>query len=190
MVLVFYNKLQCGNRLTLRLSATAAGITPGSIYEVNDKEVLSSLNRDIVIWGHARHSLGLLWSGTCVQSWDKLSLTPTAADTSPPHGRHEGSPFTSPPLLQQKSNLAKSTSKAKEMVHSHISVIQQQVAVPYTCWVNGDMGPFSCLSPSDRPESLFKLRTLDAFQIPCPLAYSIRMVPMVRIHRWLATVTA
>lgn len=132
---------------TLWPSAMAAGITPESIYEMNDKEMLSSLSGDIVIWGHAQHSLGLLWSGTCVQSWDKLlSLTPTAADTSPPHGRHEESPFTLPPLLQQKSNLAKSTSKAKERVHSHISVTQQQLAVSHTCWVSGDMGPFSCLT--------------------------------------------
>lgn len=56
-------KLLCENRLTLRLSAMAAGITPESVYEVNDKEVLSSLNRDIVIWGYAWRSLGLLWSG-------------------------------------------------------------------------------------------------------------------------------
>lgn len=39
----------CGNRLTLWLSAMAAGITPESVYEVNGKEVLSSLNGDIVI---------------------------------------------------------------------------------------------------------------------------------------------
>ena len=82
---------------------------------------------------------------TCVRSRDKLSLTPTAADTSPPHGRHEGSPFTSPPRVQQKSNLPESTSKTKEMVHSHISVIQQQVAVSHTCWDGGDMAA----SPSE-----------------------------------------
>lgn len=169
---------------TLWKSATTAGITPGTIYELNEKEMLSSLSRDIVIWGHAQHSLGLLWSGTCVQSWDKLvSLTPTAADTSPPHGRHEESPFTLSPPRQQKSNLAKSTSKAKEMVHSHICVTQQQLAVSHTCWVSGDMGPLSCLT------QFFKLRTSDAFRIACLLADSIRMLPVVQIHGWLATVT-
>lgn len=58
-----WSKLPCGNKLTLWLSAMAAGKTPECVYEVNDKEVLSSLNRDIVIWGHAWRSLGLLWSG-------------------------------------------------------------------------------------------------------------------------------
>lgn len=48
-----------------------------------------------------------------------------------------------PPRLEQKSNLAESTSETKEMVHSRIGVIQQQVAVPCTCWVGGDVAPFS-----------------------------------------------
>lgn len=49
---------------------------------------------------------------------------------------------------KKKNNLAELTSKTKEMVHSHISVIQQQVVEPYTCWNCGDMGPFSFSSPS------------------------------------------
>lgn len=157
----FCNKVMCGNRLTLRLSTMAAGITPGSLYEVNDKEVPSYLNRDIDIWGHARRP-GLLWSVTCVVSRDKLSLTPTAADTSPFHGRHEERPFASPPPPQQKSNLSKSTSKTNKKCGSQ----------PYQChegtggspthmlgqWWYGPLRllqPFSCLGP----ELCLKLRT-------------------------------
>lgn len=58
-----WSKQLCGNSLTLCLTAMAAGITPKSVYEVNDKEVLSFLNWDIVIWGHSRRSPSLLWSG-------------------------------------------------------------------------------------------------------------------------------
>lgn len=47
------------HRLTAWPSTMAAGITLESVYEENDKEVLSSLNRDIVTWGHS----WLLWSG-------------------------------------------------------------------------------------------------------------------------------
>lgn len=58
----FCNKLLCGNRLTLRLSFMAAGITPGSVYEVNEGGAVISQQEHRNMRSCSALP-GLLWSG-------------------------------------------------------------------------------------------------------------------------------
>lgn len=163
MVLLFHVILY-GNRLTLRLSAITAGITARSVYEVNDKEVLSSLNRDRGVWGHAGRSTSLLWSGTCVQSRDKVSLTRTAADTSPPpRRRHEGSPFAAPSSssatkIQSRQIKFYNQRKVSQTYQCH-GVTGGSSKHMLSCWRCGPLLLFYLLSIqslTESPESLFQ----------------------------------
>lgn len=106
----FCIKVQCGNRLTLRLSTMAAGITPGGVYEVNDKVVPSPLNKDIDIWGHARHPGPLLIGDMCREQGLPVINT-NSCRYKPFPWKTRRCPFASPPPPQQKSNLSKCTSK-------------------------------------------------------------------------------